>query len=226
MDPGNNNYIVTIAKGQELGFKDFTPPYLAPTTSGPVILQGVNYASAGAGIFNETGFIFGGRINLDAQIDNFANTRQEIISSIGLTPALELLNKALFTLAMGSNDFLCNYLLPVTGAAKRKLISPEEFVEILISKYGLQLTRLYDLGARKIVVSNVGPIGCAPSQRDVNVDSCVESSNQIAKLFNTQLKRLVSELTSIEGSNFVYADVYHIVENILDSYASYGTNSG
>ena len=41
-----------------MGFKDFTPPYLAPTTSGPVVLEGVNYASGGGGILNETGRIF------------------------------------------------------------------------------------------------------------------------------------------------------------------------
>ncbi|KAI9122805.1 hypothetical protein K1719_005694 [Acacia pycnantha] len=41
---------------------------------------GVNYASGGTGILiNRTGHIFGGRINLDAQIDNFANTRNDII---------------------------------------------------------------------------------------------------------------------------------------------------
>lgn len=47
-----------FAPGQQLGFKDFAPPYLAPTTNGPVILQGVNYASGGGGILNETGKIF------------------------------------------------------------------------------------------------------------------------------------------------------------------------
>lgn len=37
---------------------DFTPPYLAPTTNGPVILKGVNYASGAGGIFNLTGKLF------------------------------------------------------------------------------------------------------------------------------------------------------------------------
>jgi len=41
-----------------LGLKDFTPPYLAPTTAGHVVLQGVNYASGGGGILNTTGTIF------------------------------------------------------------------------------------------------------------------------------------------------------------------------
>lgn len=41
-----------------MGFEDFTPPYLAPTTSGSVVLKGVNYASGGGGILNHTGKIF------------------------------------------------------------------------------------------------------------------------------------------------------------------------
>lgn len=49
-------WLVFASPGQELGLEDFSPPYLAPTTSGPVILQGVNYASSG--ILNVTGKIF------------------------------------------------------------------------------------------------------------------------------------------------------------------------
>ena len=39
------------------GFKDFIPPYLAPNTTGPVILKGVSYASGAGGIIDSSGFI-------------------------------------------------------------------------------------------------------------------------------------------------------------------------
>lgn len=88
------------------------------------------------------------------------------------------------------------------------------------------LQRLYNLGARKIVVTNVGPIGCIPSQRDTNPaagDSCVLFPNQLAQLFNNQLKGLIADLSSnLKGSMFVYADVYHILEDILNNYMAYG----
>lgn len=51
-------FIKIFSPGQELGFKDFTPPYLAPTTTGSVVLQGVNYASGAGGILNHTGKLF------------------------------------------------------------------------------------------------------------------------------------------------------------------------
>lgn len=50
-------HLFFLSPGQELGL-GLTPPYLAPTTRGSVILKGVNYASGGGGILNETGRIF------------------------------------------------------------------------------------------------------------------------------------------------------------------------
>ncbi|KAM7488050.1 hypothetical protein LguiB_025534 [Lonicera macranthoides] len=215
-----------VDAGQELGYKDFIPPYLAPTTVGSVVLKGVNYASGGGGILNYTGKIFGGRINLDAQLDNFANTRQYIISSIGAPAATNLFKSSLFSVTMGSNDFINNYLVPVLSTVEQKLVSPDAFVATMISRYRIQLTRLYSMGARKIVVTNVGPIGCIPYQRDVNPlagESCASKPNQLAQLFNFRLKGLLTELnTNLGGSKFVYADVYHVVEDIVQNYISYG----
>ncbi|KAG6764062.1 hypothetical protein POTOM_031519 [Populus tomentosa] len=245
VDAGNNNYIVSLSKanyipngidfgrptgryycGQELGFEDFTPPFLAPTTMGSVVLRGVNYASGGGGILNYTGKIFGGRINLDAQIDNFANTRQDIIASIGAPATPSLLKMSLFEVVIGSNDFISNYLTPVVSAVNQKVVPPDVFVDTVVARFRLQLTRLYNLGARKIFVANVGPIGCIPYQRDTNPaagDNCVSFSDQIAQLYNTELRSLITELgANLEGSNFVYADVYRIVNDILQNYRSYG----
>lgn len=88
------------------------------------------------------------------------------------------------------------------------------------------MQRLFNLGARKIVVTNVGPIGCIPSQRDTNPsagDYCVSLPNQLAQLYNNQLKSLIADLSSnLKGSMFVYADVYHILEDMLNNYIVYG----
>jgi len=34
------------------------PPYMAPETTGDAVMRGVNYASGGGGILNQTGSIF------------------------------------------------------------------------------------------------------------------------------------------------------------------------
>lgn len=92
------------------------------------------------------------------------------------------------------------------------------------------LQRLYNLGARKIVVLNVGPIGCTPNQREANLnkllDTCVVFPNWLAQLFNTQLKGLITQLSStLEGSKFVYADLYSVMDDIIHNYSKYGINN-
>jgi len=82
----------------------------------------------------------GDRINFDAQLDNFANTRQDIISYIGVPETLSLLNRSIFAVAMGSNDFINNYLAPSVLIEEMYLASPELFVTTLLSKFREQLT--------------------------------------------------------------------------------------
>ncbi|CAN1281601.1 GDSL esterase/lipase At4g16230 [Linum perenne] len=217
---------IHICYGQEVGVAGFTLPYLSPDTIGPIILQGVNYASGAGGILNETGKIFGGRINMDAQIDNFAKTKNDIISMIGLAKAEKLLENALYSVTIGSNDFVNNYLTPIISVFEQKSTPPDEYVAKMIDKLRLQLTRLYDLGARKIVVVNVGPIGCIPYIRDINPssgDKCATFPNELARSYNAKLKTLVQGLSkSLTGSYLVYADVYRIVSDIVTNYKSYG----
>lgn len=80
---------------------------------------------------------------MDAQIDNFANTRHDIISSIGVPGALKLFKNALFSVTIGSNDFINNYLAPNFAYSKYKSDSPEIFVTTLISKLQTQLTVIF-----------------------------------------------------------------------------------
>ncbi|RWW54075.1 hypothetical protein BHE74_00039370 [Ensete ventricosum] len=234
VDAGNNNYITTFSKanhvpngidfpgheptgrytngrtilsGQALGLMEFTPPFLAPSTAGDVVLKGVNYASGGAGILNKTG--------------------QDIIARLGSPAASALLRTALFSVTIGANDFINNYLTPLLSVPQRAVVPPDVFVEAMIARYRHQLTRLYRLDARKLVVVNVGPIGCTPYLREVypsaTGDNCVDFPNQLARRYNGRLRDLVAELnTNLEGAVLVYADVYRIVTEIIRDHGSYG----
>ncbi|XVF38874.1 hypothetical protein REPUB_Repub20aG0139800 [Reevesia pubescens] len=239
VDVGNNNYINTFAKAtfphgidfegscppgrftneQDLGARNFTPPYLAPNTTGDMVLKGVNYASSGSGILNNTGIIWGGHISLDAQISNFEETKKTIVSRIGRRETKRLLkHQALFIVVTGVNDFFLRQQM-------QNLSSQEQYLNILTSKFNSQLTRLYSLEARKIVVTNIPKIGCSPYERDnyPEVKGCVASLNQPIKSYNRRLKRLLMDLTAnLTGSTYVYADIHAILEDILHNYKSYG----
>lgn len=55
------------------------------------------------------------------------------------------------------------------------------------------------LGARKVVMFELGPIGCIPSVTRQNKHSgkCVEEINQLVNLFNSQLRITLTTLTSL-----------------------------
>lgn len=77
---------------------------------------------------------------MDAQLDNFANTRQDIITRIGEPAAIKLIENSLFSVTMGSNDLINNYLTPVLSTAEQLTVPPMKFVGAVISKYRIQLT--------------------------------------------------------------------------------------
>ncbi|TVT98589.1 hypothetical protein EJB05_56086 [Eragrostis curvula] len=213
--------------GEMLGQADYSPPFLGPNTTGGSILNGVNYASGGAGILNATGKIFVNRIGMDLQVDYFNITRKQLDDLLGRDRAREFLRKkAIFSVTIGSNDFLNNYLMPVLSVGTRVSESPDGFIDDLISHLRDQLTRLHTLDARKFVVANVGPLGCIPYQKTINrVDEneCVKLPNQLAQQYNARLRDMLAELNAeLPGARFCLANVYDLVLELITNYPKYG----
>eukprot|EP00253_Pinus_taeda_P030182 PITA_30182 len=260
IDNGNNNYIASIAKanflpygidflggrptgrfcngrttvdflGQLLGLP-LIPAYLDPSTRGSAILNGVNYASAAAGILDETGQNLIGRISLNQQIANFGKTLEDLASQLGSAVAVaQHLAKSIFSITFGSNDYINNYLMPAFYPTSRQY-TPETYSDILMWQLSQQLVALYNLGARKFAVAAMGPLGCIPSQIAMSNSngSCIDSVNQHAILFNSKLKYLLGTLSlNMPGAHFVYGDAYSAVKDMIDDPSSYGfsvTNQG
>jgi len=96
---------------QFLGFEKFIPPFA--NTSGSDILKGVNYASGGSGIRNETGWHYGAAIGLGLQLANHRVIVSEIATKLGSPDlARQYLEKCLYYVNIGSNDYMGNYFLP------------------------------------------------------------------------------------------------------------------
>ena len=90
------------------------------------------------------------------------------------------------------------------------------------------MKRLNELGARKFVVSDVGPLGCIPYVRALEfmpARECSASANQVTEGYNKKLKRMVEKMNQEMGpeSKFVYTDTYKIVMEIIQNYRQYGT---
>ncbi|XP_022158232.1 GDSL esterase/lipase At2g23540 [Momordica charantia] len=213
--------------GEELGQPKHAVPFLSPNSTAKSILNGVNYASGGGGILNATGRIFVNRLGMDIQVDFFNITRKQLDKLLGASKARDYITKnSIFSITVGANDFLNNYLLPVLSIGARISQSPDSFIDDMIAHLRDQLTRLYHLDARKFVVGNVGPIGCIPYQKTINQlneDQCVDLANKLALQYNAKLKDLLSTLNkNLPSSTFVYANVYDLVMDLIVNYDNYG----
>ncbi|KAG0612997.1 hypothetical protein M758_6G068200 [Ceratodon purpureus] len=251
VDAGNNNYIFTLASanhkpyGIDRADKQATGrfcngkiipdlineyigtpsplPVLAPEAKGANLLNGVNYASAGAGILEETGSIFIGRVTMSQQFDYFQKTKDKIAQIIGQPGTDELINNAIYSFTIGGNDYVNNYLAATTST-KRKYTLPQ-FQDLLINTFSGQLKTAYGLGMRKFIVSSIGPIGCAPSvlSSQSQGGECVEEVNNYAIGFNAALKPMLIELQSqLPNSVFVYTNAYDVVMAIINDPIKYG----
>ncbi|ERN08242.1 hypothetical protein AMTRI_Chr09g17750 [Amborella trichopoda] len=261
VDAGNNDYILTLSKadsppygidftafsgqptgrftngktisdivGESLGAKTYAAPYLAPTTHGSVILGGVNYASGASGILNETGSIFIGRVPLAKQVDYFEETREELVKMVGEKRTREILKEAIISVAAGANDIL-NYLQPPLPIIGKKKVTASELQDAMVSNLTLQLKRLHTFGARKFVVVDVGPLGCIPLIRALNLvanGGCSSDANKAVVGYNKKLYQMLQKLNIELGPQaiFVYANSYDIVMDIVQNRSKYGFEDG
>ncbi|CAN1765918.1 GDSL esterase/lipase At1g29660 [Linum perenne] len=238
-DSGNNNNLRTLAKvnyppygvdfpagptgrftngrttadivGELLGFDKFIPPF-ASKPNGSELLVGVNYASGSAGILVETGKLTGDNVDLTKQLRHHHETVSNIEKKLGSKKsASDHLAKCLYISNMGNNDYLNNYLLPQSFLMRKKY-NPSQFATFIIEKYTQQIKGMYNLGARKIGLVGVAPIGCTPlaiaaNASKANNSPCVDSMNQLVEPFNAQLKQLVDRLNvEFTDAKFVYLD--------------------
>ncbi|KAJ7295778.1 hypothetical protein O6H91_Y164500 [Diphasiastrum complanatum] len=258
VDVGNNNYINSLAKanipyngidydngvptgrfcngrtvadvlGDLMGIPP-PPPYLAPTTKGTAILQGVNYASGAGGILDSTGANYISRISFNQQLQLFSNTKTSLVQILGSDGAEQLLSKAIFYIVHGSNDYINNYLVANSATAAR--FSPSQYQNLLMSTFSQQLSTLYNLGARKVVVFGVGPLGCIPSQLNQrnSPGPCIQFINDLVVNFNNGARQMLTFLNAqLPGSSFVFGDTYSAFVEQFNNPNRYGfasTNIG
>ncbi|RDX66307.1 GDSL esterase/lipase, partial [Mucuna pruriens] len=238
VDNGNNNQLNSLAKAnylpygidfpagptgrfsngkttvdvvaQLLGFNDYIRSYA--TARGRDILSGINYASAAAGIREETGQQLGGRISFSGQVQNYQRTVSQMVNLLGdENTTANYLSKCIYSIGMGSNDYLNNYFMPLFYSSSRQY-TPQQYANVLIQAYAQQLRILYNYGARKMALFGVGQIGCSPNalaQNSPDGRTCVARINSANQLFNNGLRSLVDQLNNqLPDARFIYVNVY------------------
>ncbi|XP_078151787.1 GDSL esterase/lipase At4g18970-like [Carex rostrata] len=206
-----------------LGFDNYIPPYAS--TNGDQLLTGVNFASAAAGIREETGQQLGPRIPFSGQVRNYQTAVQQMVSILGdEDSAADYLSKCIFSVGMGSNDYLNNYFMPMFYNSGTRY-TPEQYADDLIQRYTTFVRSLYENGARKVALIGVGQVGCSPNelaQRSSDGVTCVANIDSAIQIFNNKLIGLVDQFNTLPGAHFTYINAYHIFEDIARDPQSMG----
>ncbi|KAL0314085.1 UNVERIFIED_CONTAM: GDSL esterase/lipase [Sesamum angustifolium] len=255
VDNGNNNDILTLARAdygpygidfpqgatgrftngrtfvdilaQLLGFPNYILPYAR--ARGRALLQGANYASGASGIRDETGNNLGDHMSMNQQVNSFARTVQQLSRYFkGDGSALgNYLSKCIFYSGLGSNDYLNNYFMTDYYSTSSEY-TPRTYAASLIQDYTKQLTELYNLGARKVVVTGVGQIGCIPYQlaRYDGFEVVDEGCCGVGKN-NGQITCLPLQTPCDDRQKYLFWDAFHPTEaaNILLAKKAYISKS-
>ncbi|KAI8535613.1 hypothetical protein RHMOL_Rhmol10G0187700 [Rhododendron molle] len=122
------------------------PAFANPSATGRNILRGVNYASAAAGILDETGQNLGQRFTLSQQVENFEKTLNQLRNKLSMSDEelSHYLSKALVVMTLGSNDYINNYLVPSMYPTSF-MYNPKDYADLLIERYARQILVRLDL---------------------------------------------------------------------------------
>ncbi|KAF9684545.1 hypothetical protein SADUNF_Sadunf04G0129200 [Salix dunnii] len=212
-----------------LGFKRSPLPFFALAGNPKLIkrpsFRGVNFASGGSGILDITGQTaltsslssVKNVVPLREQIEQLSAVHDNITALKGSAYTEILFSKSLFFISIGSNDLL-SYFYSNSSVPK------QEFISALGLEYEKQIMSIIELGARKIGIISVPPVGCCPSQRAFNESGgCLEGLNDLALEFHSTIDALLMKLGS-EYTDLKYSlgNTYEMTINVIDNPFPFG----
>ncbi|GAB2301201.1 hypothetical protein Dimus_035235 [Dionaea muscipula] len=218
VDPGNNDFIATVAKSNfppygidfpqqtptgrfsngllatdfiasYLGIKDTVPPYLDPKLSLDDLLTGVSFASAGSGYDPQTSST-NGAIEIEKQLEYLKEYKTRLEESIGKEKTEETIEKAIFVVSAGTNDLAGTFATPTIWSITPPVSTYQRHLLNLCNHF---IQGLMQQGAKRIAVIGVPPIGCLPVVITANSNtqgdrSCIASLSSIARGYNQMLQ--------------------------------------
>uniref|UniRef100_A0A7N0VM71 Uncharacterized protein n=1 Tax=Kalanchoe fedtschenkoi TaxID=63787 RepID=A0A7N0VM71_KALFE len=213
-------------------------PYLSAYLDSfmPNFRRGANFAQAGATILPLDGEMFqigSNPFSLNLQILQFEVFKSRITelyqtgNSLGMEghfPSPEDFPKALYTIDIGQNDLFAATLPITVGKAKASISN-------LINHFSSNIEELYKLGARTFWIHNTGPLGCLPyyfiayppNPEAIDALGCIQSHNELAQAFNSQLKdRIILLRSQLRDAVLTYVDIYTAKYTLIQTASTQG----
>lgn len=133
------------------------------------------------------------------------------------------LRESLHLISIGTNDFLENYYIFPTRSSK---YSVDEYQNFLIQIASNFIRELYNLGARKIAIGGLPPMGCLPLERTTNIffgSECIEEFNNVAVDFNKKLQgRVMGLKQELSGVQLVQTNAYDKLLEMIQNPSQFG----
>ncbi|KAM7476022.1 hypothetical protein LguiB_023265 [Lonicera macranthoides] len=217
-----NGKLATDITADTLGFTTYPPAYLSPQASGKNLLIGANFASAASG-FDDRTAILSHAIPLSQQLEYYKEYQGKLANVAGSNKAASIIKDALYLVSFGSSDFVQNYYV---NPYINRVYTPDQYSSYLVGIFQNFIKDLYGLGARKIGVTSLPPLGCLPAARTLfgyHEKGCVARLNTDAQGFNKKANSAASQLQKqLPGLNIVIFDIFKPLYDLVQSPSSQG----
>jgi hypothetical protein len=130
-----------------------------------------------------------------------------------LLPKKEYFSQALYTFDIGQNDLTAGLKLNMTSDQIKA------YIPDVHDQLSNVIRKVYSKGGRRFWIHNTAPLGCLPYVLDrfpvpasqIDNHGCAIPRNEIARYYNSELKRRVIELRKeLSEAAFTYVDIYSI----------------
>ncbi|XP_021726578.1 GDSL esterase/lipase At5g45950-like isoform X1 [Chenopodium quinoa] len=249
VDPGNNNRITTSSKSnflpygkdfmgghptgrfsngklasdfvaEALGYAKTVPAFLDPNITKEDLLHAVSFASAGSGYDDLTANLTN-TISLTRQIEYFKHYKIHLGQFVGYKKADVIISKAAILMSMGTNDYLQNYFLEPT---RPKQFTLDKYQDYLVSRMRHAIVGMHKVGAKRIAVVGVPPLGCMPAVKTFVGDGvhCVDKINKAVLSLNLKIEKEMKAIQTQLNMKTLFIDAYKVVSSAINNPKKYG----
>ncbi|KAK9124016.1 hypothetical protein Sjap_013618 [Stephania japonica] len=217
-----NGKLATDFTAENLGFTSYPPAYLSSEAKGKALLTGVNFASAASGYYDNTAQLYHA-MSLSQQLEYYKEYQKKLVQVAGKSKAASIISGSIYLISAGSSDFVQNYYI---NPYLYRAYTVDQFSNLLIQSFSAFIQNLYALGARRIGVTSLPPLGCLPAAITLfglGTNVCVPKLNQDATSFNTKLNTTTQDLQKkLSGLNMVVFDIYQPLFDLVTKPSDHG----
>ncbi|KAJ4759799.1 GDSL esterase/lipase EXL3 [Rhynchospora pubera] len=217
-----NGRIPTDFIASKLGIKELLPAYLSTSLSNEDLITGVSFASGGTG-FDPITSQLAAAIPMTEQLEMFKKYREKVKGILGERGAKELLAQSAYLIVGGSNDLASLYF---SSPLRSSRYDSSSYADFLLHSASSFIQELIQLGARKIGIVGIPPIGCVPSQRTLQggfARGCASIQNEVAQIYNSRLTKELEEIKKRhQNTTLVHLDIYAFLFDMIEHPTKYG----